>query len=118
MKRTTIEELRKELKEIEEKYEKAKERVKELNEELEVARALKKDLLQRRETLRYLIGKRKGRNCPALKIWNGIYRCYARKGLQVAPNRDEIYSYYCYKCRFSEDEIRVRLLAYNLGERE
>ena len=108
MKRTSIEELGEELKKVEKEYKEAKARVEEL----------KKDLYQRRETLRYLIGKKKGKECPACKPWNSIYRCYARKGFQVAPSREAIYSYYCYKCRFTEDEIRLRLLAYKLGDKE
>lgn len=118
MKRTSIEELREELKKVEKEYKEAKARVEELNSELEIARALKKDLYQRRETLRYLIGKKKGKKCPACKPWNSIYRCYARKRFQVAPSREAIYSYYCYKCRFTEDEIRLRLLTYKLGDKE
>ena len=118
MKRTSIEELRAKLEKVTKEYAEASQRVKELNQELEVAKALKKNLYQERETLRYLIGKRKGRKCPACKPWNSIYRCYARRGFQVAPTRVAMYSYYCYKCKFTEDEIRVRLLAYKLGDRE
>jgi len=117
MKRRSIEELRNELKKVEKEFMQVKMEIETLNEELKLAKEKQKELRQRRHLLRCIIGSRKGKKCPALKIWNGIYRCYARRGLAVAPDRERMYAYYCYKCSFKEDQIKVRLLTWHLGDR-